>query len=271
MMLSAARALILAVELGHGIRFAIERKRFARLRRTDQLVGLLIELAHGIELGGVGFDLPEMIFQRFPRRAAAVEAFFGDAFGQRDVAHLEILLSGIGAQFKGAEFRAEIAGSALQRHVGHGHISRQILARSELFRHHRADAGMLNGRRGQIAGEHLIGGLRVIGNVAGDGADDGDFVRDLRRMREILAEDDAGDFGFDHAERPAILDGSFRFRVPRFLSGQAAGQNDLNDTFRFAFGTGHAAVRRGARRRRRLRQRNSNRAESGPYRPERPA
>ncbi len=111
--LSAARVLILAVELGHGLGLAIERKRFARFRRTDQLVGLLVELAHGVEFGGVGFDLTEMIFQRFARGAAAIETFLGHPLRQRDIAHLEILLAGIGAQFERAELRTEIAGSAL--------------------------------------------------------------------------------------------------------------------------------------------------------------
>ena len=163
--------------------------------------------------------------------------------GKRDVAYLEVLLAGIGAEFKGAEFGAEIAGSALQRHIGYGDVSRQVVARAELFGHHGADARMLNGGRGQIAREHLISSLRVIGNVAGDGANYGDFVGDLCGVGQILAEHDAGDFGLDHAQRPAVLDGSFGFGVPGFLSRQAAGQNDLNDTLGFAFGTGHAAIR----------------------------
>ena len=69
---AAARVLVLAVELGHGVGLAIERERLAGFGRTDELVGLLIELAHGIELGGVRFDLAEVIFEGFTGGAAAI-------------------------------------------------------------------------------------------------------------------------------------------------------------------------------------------------------
>src|SRR5205085_8208744 len=50
----------------------------------------------------------------------------------------------------------------------------------------------------------------------------------------FLAEHHAVDFGFDDAERSAIFDGRFGFRVPRFLVRETTGEDDLNHALRRA-------------------------------------
>ncbi len=100
---------------------------------------------------------------------------------------------------------------------------------------HRADAGVLDGGRGQVAGEHLVGGLRVVRNAARDGADYRNLIGDLRRAREILAEYDARELGFDDAERAAIFDRRLGLRIPRFLVRNAARKHDLDHALGAAF------------------------------------
>jgi len=51
----------------------------------------------------------------------------------------------------------------------------------------------------------------------------------------MFAEDFAGDAAFDDAQRAAIFNGSKWFGVKRFLRGNPAGQEDINNRFGFAF------------------------------------
>jgi hypothetical protein len=118
------------------------------------------------------------------------------------------------------------------------------------MRNHGAHGGVKNRGSGEIAGEHLVSGLGVIGNAAGDRADDGDLVRDLGGAGEVLTEDDAGDFCLDDAERATIFDGSFGLGIPGFLMGETAGEDDLDDalslTLRAFAGVGGGANHAGA-------------------------
>ena len=72
--LAVARILILAIELGHGLRLVVERERFARCGRTDQLICLAVEIAHRIEFGRVRFHGAEVIFHGFARGLRGVRS-----------------------------------------------------------------------------------------------------------------------------------------------------------------------------------------------------
>ncbi len=88
---------------------------------------------------------------------------------------------------------------------------------------------MLDGRALAVAGVHRVGGPAVVRFLAGDRADDRQLVGDLGELPEVLVEDDAGQLRLGDAERAAVLQRGVGLRVPRFLVGHAAGQDDLDD------------------------------------------
>ena len=85
-----------------------------------------------------------------------------------------------------------------------------------------------DGRR-RVAGEEMIGGQTVIGNLADHAADDRNLVGDSSRLWQVLAEDVAV-LRPGHTEGTAILDRRFGLRIERLMLRKAAGQIELDHT-----------------------------------------
>ena len=107
-------------------------------------------------------------------------------------------------------------------------VTRQPASRAELVIHHRADAGMLDGRAGFVPGQHVVSGDPVIRHAADDRPHDAHFVSDLCTRRHRSAEHHARNRRLRDTKRPAIFQWRFRLRIPRFLSGNASSANNLN-------------------------------------------
>jgi hypothetical protein len=97
------------------------------------------------------------------------------------------------------------------------------------------EAGVLEGRAGAVAREHVVGAAFVGGFAMGHAADDHEFVGDLGRILPEFTELDAFDIGIDGTEGPAVFGRGEGFRVEAFLVGHAAGKEDVDDAFRFSF------------------------------------
>ena len=70
------------------------------------------------------------------------------------------------------------------------------------------------------------------------GADDADFIGDLGGRFQGLGKRDALEFGFGRAQRAAIFDRGEQFGIERFLGGDAAGEEDIDDRFGSRFEAG---------------------------------
>ena len=225
-----------SVEIAHRIIFIGEREGFACRIRGQQRVGAFVEVIHRVHLVDVGVQFAELAFHDVARGFAAFELLHGDAVGDAEVAHLEFALrTRVGVELKRAILAAEEPRAAFK--AAHGrdrHIGRHAFAHSHEMRHHAAHLRVVDDRRRRVAGVEVIRCLLVIGDLAGDGADDGEFVGDLGEAGEIFAEDLAG-VGFGHTKSAAIFGGGFGFGVPGFLLGHAAGEVEMDDAFGFAF------------------------------------
>ena len=101
------------------------------------------------------------------------------------------------------------------------------------MRHDAAHLRVVDDGGGRVAGVEVVGSLLVVGDLADDGADDGELVGDFGEAGEVFAEDLAG-FGFHDAEAAAVFGGGLGLGVPGFLLGHAAGKVEVDDAFGFA-------------------------------------
>ena len=227
--------LVASVLVAHLGRFLVQRKRLARLLRAHELVGSLIKLIHRVERVGA-FQFAEVVIDDLEDAFASLEAFRRTALGQREVAHGEIATGRVATQPERPEGAAEIAApGVLVGHVGNADVRRQIFARSELVRHHTADARVLERRAGAVAGEHVVRAALVGCLAVGHRAADGDLVRDLGGLFERLAEAHPRKLGGDVPAWPAILERGVRLGVERLLVCHAAGQENMDDRLGLPF------------------------------------
>ena len=172
-----------AVFLAQLFRLIIHGESGPSLVRGNHGVGALIEGIHAVE--GIGFfQLAEMGVHGGAHLAALGEALLVNPAGQGEVADFEFLAGRIRTEAERPEGGAKVAGAGEVRgHRRHADVGREIVARTQLVRHHAAEAGELERRAGTVAGEHVVRAAIMISLAVGHGTDDGDLVRDLSRVR----------------------------------------------------------------------------------------
>ena len=170
-----------------------------------------------------------MIIHHLANALPLVKAVIVDPRGKHQVFHLVAVPTGIAADAKRPELRAQISGAGVFGRVRHGDIRRHLLLGAQLVRHDRAQAGMLNRRTLAIAGEHGIAGPAMIRLFAGDRTDDRHLVRDFGDVAEVFIQHDPLQIRLRHAEWPAIFQRRLWLGIPRFLMSHAPRQHDLND------------------------------------------
>src|SRR5207253_9273811 len=92
----------------------------------------------------------------------------------------------------------------------------------------RTDAGMHDGGRRQVSGQHEIRGLLMIRYMCSDRTHDCDLVRDLCGPHEVLTEDHTRNPGFRNVEWSAVFDGRLGLWIPRLLMRQSSRKNNLD-------------------------------------------
>ena len=78
----------------------------------------------------------------------------------------------------------------------------------------------------------------MVGFAMSHGADDADFIGDLGGFFQGFGKINAFEFGFGRAQWAAIFDRGQQFGIERFLGGNAAGEEDIDDRFGARFQAG---------------------------------
>ena len=217
-----------AVELERLIGLALERERLLGVGRREQRVGALIELVHRVERVGIGFQLPHLLLDQFPRLLAAVEPVERDALGNREVADLEPLVFRIGVELERTVGAAHEASATDEpRHARDRDERRQVATRAEFVGDDRPHRRVVDHGGRRVALEEVVGRQAVVGNLADDTPHDRDLVEDLGGLRQVFTEDVAA-LRLQDAERPAILRRRLRLRVERLVVRKAAGEMELD-------------------------------------------
>ena len=88
---------------------------------------------------------------------AFLELLRRHVLGKTEIAHGEIILCGIAAQAERTKRGAEIPGARIGVGLlGYADVRGKIIPRSELVRHHAAQAGILNCRAGPVTGMQVL-------------------------------------------------------------------------------------------------------------------
>ena len=144
--------------------------------------GLVGEAVHLAEFG-VPFLLAEPPIHRLQKRAAVGNIGSRQGIGQGQVRNLKGFLAGIG-QNDGIVFRAQ-KGRGVGIHVGKEvgllvlrdhHVGWKVVPRPQLLGDDRTQAGKLQGRIGPVAGQGVVGALRVVVLLGVHGADNSQLV-----------------------------------------------------------------------------------------------
>lgn len=161
---------------------------------------------------------------------AAVEALLADAFGEVEVADLEVFVRRVGTDGEGAVCGGEVAGvGELVGYLWDADVGREVFAGSEFVRDDGADGGILQGGGGAVAGEHVVGAALVGCFSVSHRADDGELVGNFGKLRDFFAKADSGESCLDGAEGAAIFGGGVGLRIEGLLMSHAAGEEDVDD------------------------------------------
>lgn len=130
----ALAGLVATVEVAHLVGLLFDVEGLARFLGGDELVGVVVEGVYGGDGVGV-FQVAEVGVDGVEEGAAAVEAFFADAFGEVEVAYFKVFVGRIGADSEGAVCGRKIAG--IGEFVGHlwdANVGREAFTRAEFVR-----------------------------------------------------------------------------------------------------------------------------------------
>ena len=152
-----------------------------------------------------------------------------DAARQVQVLHLKTGIGRISSQAERRERRAQVARARIHVGlIGNADVRRQIVFGTELMGDHAPHAGILERRAGAITREHVVRAPLVRGLAMGHRANHRQLVGELGGLGKRLTEPFALNLARDRAHVAAVLDGSERFGIKRFLVGDPAGEEDVN-------------------------------------------
>jgi hypothetical protein len=99
-------------------------------------------------------------------------------------------------------------------------VGQLALRVADLLRHQPAQAGELDAAERQVARPHLVGGAGVVALLGGHAAEDRQLVAELRHLRQVFADLQAGGGRLDLLVRPAVV--VPRLQVPHVNGGRPA-------------------------------------------------
>ncbi len=237
---------VLAVAVADGLGLLGEVERLAGAATEEKLDGLAVVDVQGVELAGT-FQLAAEAVEVAEQGAAVEEAVLREAGRQAE----EVaggFAAGIDADVginrepgsvvgdEGVVAAAEVTGVG---EVGTGGLKGDVRGHARsvgpaVLGDDGADGGVLvalgidAGGGESVAGlEGLVGLVIAAGGI--DGAEDRELVEHGRLLRQVLADDHAGDLRLDDAEGAAVLDGSVGLGVPGVDLTGAAGHPEEDD------------------------------------------
>ncbi len=101
-----------------------------------------------------------------------------------------------------------------------------VIGTSQLFGHQRAERWIADRSARQVAGVDELGGLGVVSFLAGQRAENGQFVRPLGKLGQMLADSQAGHARGDFLDRATVL--VARLEVERIELARAATHPEQN-------------------------------------------
>ena len=195
---------------------------------VDQIVGALVERVHGAH-AGVRERVLELLVHALQEQLAAGEARRVHVRGQVDVVNA-VVAGGRVRHVEGVVAAPDEAGLAGARPTsGIATYGGRLFFGPSSFATTDAVAGIFERGQRLVAGQQVLAGLLVGGDVGGERPHQGDLVHHLRRVRQVLAELDAGDVRPDGAELAADLARRIRLRVERVQMAGPARQPEQDD------------------------------------------
>ena len=206
-----------------GRRFLREIERRADLGRTDHGKRPLREAVEAGQNLVVLAQRVEGMVETLEQVLAAIEIGERDAAVEREAADFQLLARlGRLSRVQRAVFHAQEAGRFIA--AGHGDEGRQIGRAGQFAADYRAVAGILQRRQRAVAGGHIFRAEAVVGQRVTDAAKDGELVRALGQLGQVLAEADAGDLGGDLLELAAVRVRGGGLHVERVEVARAAAE-----------------------------------------------